>query len=493
MNVLPQKRIPLTFVMVMAIGLALVLIPTKGALAQTTTAEPSPPTEFSAEHARPEIVYLQWTLPNDHDSLSDEFQLQYRERTTPRPAWQEGAFVQLRRLSATDRWIVRATGFESGAEYEARLRTVSPPAPPQTATLYSDWTATVEFETPQTEPTWLPENSKPNIEEAVHTAQGEMTLHWTLTGITPEELDDHAIYVRQTVVNGSPRLVWYPKGTLTNHGENGTKGTVAVRHLKEGEPHYFSLKIRNYGYGRDHYLESGWARTKTHNVPEGPPSAEVEPTPEPTPEAISVPAKPARLKATPIKRGVILGWSEANDETITGYQFRVKAEKESAWRAWRNMKGSHEGTRAHALRGLTPELAYIFQVRARNAKGPGAPATATQTTGGDVPQAPPPGIGLEQPLKPVNLSATGHDRTVILLWTKPADPENITSYQFRLQADGETGWRPWRTFRKDLDQAVLRHDLVGITNGKSYNIQIRAINPNHKGPAAETSATPVGK
>ena len=108
----------------------------------------------------------------------------------------------------------------------------------------------------------------------------------------------------------------------------------------------------------------------------------------------------------------------------------------------------------------------------------GAPATATVTITDDD-SAP----GLPA------LTAAPADGKVTLTWLAPADPGSsaITSYEYRVSADGKTTWSPdW------MDAGnVFEKEISSLTNGTEYTFQVRAVNAVGKGETAETTATPV--
>ncbi len=80
---------------------------------------------------------------------------------------------------------------------------------------------------------------------------------------------------------------------------------------------------------------------------------------------------------------------------------------------------SDRAVKAHAIAGITAGLVYTVQLRARNDRGFG---------------------------DAVEIAAKAeNDGRLTLIWDDPNDPD-ITGYQFRLRAAGETEWRPWRDF-----------------------------------------------
>ena len=98
------------------------------------------------------------------------------------------------------------------------------------------------------------------------------------------------------------------------------------------------------------------------------------------------PAPPAGLAATGKNGAIELTWDDPGDAGITGYEFRVRTDREHDWRRWRPIPRSTAQTTRHVLSGLTNGVVYRVQVRARNAAGTGDPDEAWAT-----PRQPQPG------------------------------------------------------------------------------------------------------
>ena len=79
---------------------------------------------------------------------------------------------------------------------------------------------------------------------------------------------------------------------------------------------------------------------------------------------------------------------------------------------------------------------------------------------------------------------------VTLTWTAPADDGTlgIDGYHYRY---GETGGAFPDTWTDAGD--VLTVDVTGLTNGRGYDFEVRAMNSGGNGPAATASATPEGE
>ena len=142
------------------------------------------------------------------------------------------------------------------------------------------------------------------------------------------------------------------------------------------------------------------------------------------------------------------------------------------------------GSLNYTIEGLTGGVQYDVQVRAVSSVGTG-PWSATST---GVPQATPgaPAIGLLTP----------GDSALTVEWSAPATDggSDVTGYDLRyIRSDAldkaDANW----TIRSSIwDSGGLRYDLEGLTNGATYEVQVRAVNVSGTGPWSETfTGTPA--
>ena len=229
---------------------------------------------------------------------------------------------------------------------------------------------------------------------------------------------------------------------------NGTFTSRAFRQLTNGTLYSFEVRALNaQGTG---------------------PAAQIQATPGPP---LSVPQS---LTATADDSGVVLRWSTpAHDggSAILRYEVRYAAGA-----------SVREGTpwilngtlTSRAFRQLTKGTLYSFEVRAVNAQGTG-PAAEIQATPG-------------QPSAPQSLTAASEDGAVVLRWSAPADEgsSRILHYQMR-KAEGASvpAGTPW-SWAGTTTVGVFRQ----LTNGTLYSFEVRAVNAQGDGPAAQIQATP---
>ena len=101
------------------------------------------------------------------------------------------------------------------------------------------------------------------------------------------------------------------------------------------------------------------------------------------------------------------------------------------------------------------------------------------------------GTAATTPGAPTNLAAAAGDGQVTLNWTAPANDGGaaITGYQYRQQS-GSDAYGNWMNVSGGA--STSSHVVSSLTNGQSYNFQVRAVNSEGGGAAsASASATPT--
>jgi len=238
------------------------------------------------------------------------------------------------------------------------------------------------------------------------------------------------------------------------------------------------------------------------------------------PAALATPDEPTGLKAEPVNTGVVLSWTNPGDSAITGYQYRVKENKDTVnWPdldddatgtissgdrdvGWILVSGSHAGTTTVTVGGsgcVDPRTAtnenlclingteYVIELRAQyadgsDADGPGTPPSA-------VPGAGPADHGPEESVTATagnplsNFRAEPGDGTVTLRWDNPGD-STITGYEYRsVSRTDNTAFAAFSGDWLSLTDTVGRStatssSVVPVTTGTEYRVQIRATGTN---------------
>ena len=192
---------------------------------------------------------------------------------------------------------------------------------------------------------------------------------------------------------------------------------------------------------------------------------------------IAVPAAPTISSVTPGDGQVALEWADPDDSSITMYQVRWKGKDsdDSTYTAWANIDGSDADTTEHPVTDLTNGTEYTFALRAENASGVGAAATATATM---------------QPAAPTNFEAArgSGGGEVALRWENPNN-DTITKYQ--VSTDGGTTFTDIPNSAHGQTNAT-EYTVTGLTNGTAYTLAVRAVNLTDNSAASpDATATPL--
>lgn len=194
----------------------------------------------------------------------------------------------------------------------------------------------------------------------------------------------------------------------------------------------------------------------------------------------TVPEAPSGLTAAVVDGEVVLSWDDVKDGSITQYQYRERASFDEDWWCWNRFSGGSGTISSHTLGVLPGGATYGIQLRAVNDMGESAASEASVTV---------PASSSSAPEAPSGLTATGEDQSIALRWDDPGD-DSIASYQFRERFSETFGWHCWRHIESDA--STTAHTMPDLTNGTTYEVQLRALNSAGTGRLGETSATPAG-
>ncbi len=201
------------------------------------------------------------------------------------------------------------------------------------------------------------------------------------------------------------------------------------------------------------------------------------PGPDPVPGTDPVPADgsaPPAMSMPQLTAGsgtIAVSWDALDGHSVTDYHLR-HAEEGSG--SWTEITEGIDGT-SHIITGLTSGSSYEVQVRAVNANGEGAWSESAAATLPAAPAAPTLEAGNEQ---------------LTVTWTAPTDTGGsaISSYHLRYREDGKGSWT-------EITSGITgtNHVISGLTNGSSYEVQVRAVNASGESGAwsESASATPT--
>ena len=217
----------------------------------------------------------------------------------------------------------------------------------------------------------------------------------------------------------------------------------------------------------------------------------------------TTPAAPASLNGRPGNSEVTLSWpsavpgsTTADDATrnrqngfspITSYWYRQKT-GDGDYSPWAIIIDSGPITASYTVKGLTNGNTYQFQVRARNANGPGAATESRPVTIATTPG------------RPRSLNAAAGNGQVTLTWTASSNGGlPITSWQFRL-SEGENEAEPaafadthaWVTI-PNSGADTTSYTVVSLDNTSRYMFQVRAVNALGAGSSAQSSVVNPGE
>ena len=188
----------------------------------------------------------------------------------------------------------------------------------------------------------------------------------------------------------------------------------------------------------------------------------------------SVPGKVGRPSVTAGDGRLTVSWSAPSDggSSITGYEVWYSPHTSS--QSWTRTTTARSVT----LTGLSNGISYAVYVRAKNTIGSGSWSDAAAGT---------PVASASVPGKVGRPSVTAGDGSLTVSWSAPSNGgATITSYGVWARSQDGTQERlqgAWNT---------TSVTLTGLTNGKTYNVFVRARNSVGDGPwSNSTSGTPV--
>jgi outer membrane protein OmpA-like peptidoglycan-associated protein len=148
---------------------------------------------------------------------------------------------------------------------------------------------------------------------------------------------------------------------------------------------------------------------------------------------------------------------------------------------------STTGATSCSITGLAPRTSYTFHVAAVNTRS-GWSGTGMGATGDSAPT-----MVIARPATPTALTGRGRDRKLIVTWTAPVNPgsSKVSAYQLSINRG-----RTWTTVHPTAT-ATRSHRLSAtiapVRNGRTYAVQIRALNRSGAGKASRTTEVHVAQ
>jgi len=169
------------------------------------------------------------------------------------------------------------------------------------------------------------------------------------------------------------------------------------------------------------------------------------------------PAPPANLSVTPGDGHLTLSWDDPSDPGIAGYIVQYRESGTDTWLDWTHTDTSQTAT----ITSLANGQSYEVQVRAQNRFGESdwSPSlTATPAANPSIPGIP---------------TLTSRTQTSVTIeWSAPADNgDAITDYDIQYRQTTAIPWLTW-----DHTGTGRTATITGLTNGQSYEVQVRAKN-----------------
>ena len=200
-----------------------------------------------------------------------------------------------------------------------------------------------------------------------------------------------------------------------------------------------------------------------------------------TAQPVGAPAAPARPTLTPDNKNLHVSWdvpSHDGGAPISSYDIQYSSDNGSTWDEW-DLSINSQSQQA-TITGLQNGVIYHVQVRASNSQGHGAWSVAALDRPAGIPSA------------PTRLTVTPRPNQLEVSWDHPTDDGGgtITGYDIQYSNDRGATWRPWY-MSSSLDH--LTTNILGLNNGNTYIVRLRAENSQGNGPwLASESTMPVG-
>ncbi|MCY4505251.1 MAG: fibronectin type III domain-containing protein, partial [Hyphomicrobiales bacterium] len=193
----------------------------------------------------------------------------------------------------------------------------------------------------------------------------------------------------------------------------------------------------------------------------------------------TTPSAPTLLSLVPGSNRAIVNWdAPASDggSAITGYQVESNLTSATPW-----TDAGHSGTATTLTISGLPAQSHDVRVSATNAAGSSAPSTAASATP----------LATTAPAAPAAPALMPGNAQLGVSWAAPSSDGGsaITDYDVRWR---QTGTTSWTELDDSTPSTALTATISSLTNGQSYDVEVRA--QNVVGPSAwsdTAAATPA--
>ena len=198
-------------------------------------------------------------------------------------------------------------------------------------------------------------------------------------------------------------------------------------------------------------------------------------------QPVGTPVAPARPVLTPGNKELHVGWDIPSDDggtPVSNYDVQYSNDNGSTWNEWDVSINSQ--SQETTITGLQNGMVYHVQVRASNSQGHGAWSAAALDRPAGIPSA------------PTRLTVAPRPNQLEVGWDQPLDDGGATIIGYEIQYSNDRGatWRSWH-LSSPLDR--LAADILGLNNGNTYVVRVRANNSQGHGPWLVSESTmPLG-
>ncbi len=391
---------------------------------------------------------VSWDAPADNGAAITDYDVQYRPVTDPVSSWTE--------WNAGDTSVtigVTITNLDNGTSYDVQVRATNSAG-------YGPWSDAARA-SPSESAAQAPSTTRPGAPAAptLVPGNGQLAVSWNAPA------DD----------GGSP-ILFYRVYVYTDADE-------LWKHHFRVDPSITSTLITGLTNGQSYRVA-----VRAENV-KGPGSISARSdsaTPLATLAAIWVkPSVPTGLSAAAEDGAVALSWTaSAQGSDTVGYDLQYRSGDGS----WTFVPSGRISGTSHTISGLANGMEYEFQVRASNLYPSGlwfmSAWTASVTA---MPEAASPGGVPAAPAAPLAPTLIPGNAQLSVEWARPdANFDTITGYDVRYKRSSDSAW-------SDHSHTGAGRNTVidGLTNGQSYEVQVRAKNSvGSSGWSASARAAP---